>query len=96
MVDQTLLDILVCPETKQPLRPADDPLLERLNAAIREGTIVNRGGATVTEDVAEALVRLDERYLYPVRDGIPIMLIDEGEKWKDTDVDQLPVPPPDN
>ncbi len=31
---------------------------------------------------------------YPIRDGIPIMLIDEGEKWKDVAEEDLPVPPP--
>lgn len=33
-------------------------------------------------------------YKYPVIDGIPKMLIEEGAKWKDTEVDELPVPPP--
>jgi uncharacterized protein len=40
------------------------------------------------------LVCADSGYKYPIRDGIPIMLIDEGKKWKDTAVDALPVPPP--
>ncbi len=40
------------------------------------------------------LVSEDSGYKYPIRDGIPIMLIDEGKKWKDTDIDSLPVPPP--
>lgn len=31
---------------------------------------------------------------YPVRDDIPVMLIDEGDKWVNTPVDRLPVPPP--
>ena len=31
---------------------------------------------------------------YPIREGIPVMLIDEGKKWKDTPVEDLPVPPP--
>jgi uncharacterized protein YbaR (Trm112 family) len=31
---------------------------------------------------------------YPIRDGIPIMLIEEGEKWRDVDENNLPVPPP--
>jgi uncharacterized protein YbaR (Trm112 family) len=31
---------------------------------------------------------------YPIRDDIPVMLIDEGAKWVDVDVDDLPVPPP--
>lgn len=31
---------------------------------------------------------------YPVREDIPVMLIDEGDKWVDTAKDALPVPPP--
>lgn len=31
---------------------------------------------------------------YPIVDDIPVMLIDEGEKWIATDVSDLPVPPP--
>lgn len=78
MIDQSLLDILVCPETKQPLRVADSALLERLNASIGEGSVTNRGGETVSAGVQEALVREDGNVLYPVRDDIPIMLIDES------------------
>ncbi len=40
------------------------------------------------------LVCADTNMKYPIRDGIPVMLIEEGERWKDTPVDQLPVPPP--
>lgn len=40
------------------------------------------------------LVCADTQMKYPIRDGIPVMLIEEGEKWKNTPVDQLPVPPP--
>lgn len=83
MIDQSLLEILVCPETKQPLRVADTELLARLNASIAEGSVENRGGDVVSEPVEEALVREDGSYLYPVRDDIPIMLIDES----------IPLPP---
>lgn len=31
---------------------------------------------------------------YPIRDDIPVMLIDEGDKWVKTAVEDLPVPPP--
>ena len=78
MIDQSLLDILVCPETKQQLRPADSTLLERLNTSISEGSVTNRGGSPVTVGLDEALVREDGSVLYPVRDDIPIMLIDES------------------
>lgn len=40
------------------------------------------------------LVCADSGYKYPIRDGIPVMLVDEGERWKDTPVEDLPVPPP--
>lgn len=31
---------------------------------------------------------------YPIRNGIPIMLIEEGEKWRATAESDLPLPPP--
>ncbi len=31
---------------------------------------------------------------YPIKEGIPIMLVEEGEKWMNTKVEDLPVPPP--
>jgi len=40
------------------------------------------------------LVSDDSGYKYPIRDGIPVMLIEEGEKWKDVPEEELPVPPP--
>ena len=78
MVDPALLEILVCPETRQPVRPANEDLLGRLNEAIRAGGVTNRGGNTVEDSVDEGLVREDGKVLYPVREDIPIMLIDEA------------------
>lgn len=31
---------------------------------------------------------------YPISEDIPVMLIDEGDKWKEIEVKDLPVPPP--
>ena len=77
-VSSELLEILVCPETKQPVAPAPAALLERLNAEIRAGRLRNRGGDAVTREITEALVRQDGRALYVVDDGIPVMLIEES------------------
>ncbi len=32
---------------------------------------------------------------YPIRDDIPVMLIEEGDKWREIPVDELPVPVPE-
>ncbi|MCJ7723554.1 MAG: hypothetical protein MUP03_05440 [Anaerolineales bacterium] len=31
---------------------------------------------------------------YPILDDIPVMLIDEGDKWLNVAVGNLPIPPP--
>jgi len=31
---------------------------------------------------------------YPIQDDIPIMMVDEGEKWIETPAEDLPLPPP--
>jgi len=77
-VSPELLEILVCPETKQPVKLAPASVLERLNAEIRAGKLRNRGGDAVTKQISEALVREDGRALYVVDDGIPVMLVEES------------------
>jgi len=77
-VSPELLEILVCPETKRPVAPASSELLARLNESVRAGRVRTRGGRAVTEAIAEGLVREDGRVLYPVEDGIPVMLIEES------------------
>ncbi|MGI6208131.1 MAG: Trm112 family protein [Anaerolineae bacterium] len=34
----------------------------------------------------------DCRRKYPIKDDIPVMLVEEGEKWKDTEPAELPDP----
>ena len=77
-ISKVLLEILACPETKQPLTLAEASILTALNNRIRQGDLTNRGGGSVTEPIEGGLIREDHRYLYPIRDEIPIMLIDEA------------------
>jgi uncharacterized protein len=78
MLDSDLLEILVCPENKTPVKLAEDALVEKLNEAIAAGTLKNRAGELLTEKVDAGLLREDGAYLYVVRDDIPVMLIDEA------------------
>ena len=74
MIDQNLLEILVCPETKQPLRVADVGLLEKVNDLISAGSVTNRGGEPVTVQISGALIREDGDVLHPVRSDITLSL----------------------
>ncbi|MFP4499429.1 MAG: Trm112 family protein [Candidatus Hydrogenedentota bacterium] len=78
MVDPELLEILVCPENHSPVHVASDALVAQVNAAIEAGTLQNREGNPVETKIDGGLVRDDGAYLYPIRDDIPIMLIDEA------------------
>jgi uncharacterized protein YbaR (Trm112 family) len=77
-VSEELLEILVCPETKQPVKPAPEELIQRLAEDIRAGKVRNRGGEKVGEPLTEGLLREDGKVIYPVDDGIPVMLIEES------------------
>ena len=78
MVSPDLLQILRCPETHQKLAPAPADLVAKINAGIAGKTMHNRAGQLVTESIETGLVREDGKLLYPVRNNIPVMLIDEA------------------
>ncbi len=62
-IDPKLLEILVCPLTKGPLR---------------------------YDRAAQELISDEAGLAYPIRDGIPIMLIDEARKLDDLPAASLP------
>ncbi len=76
-MDSELLKVLCCPETHQTLRAANPALLGELNRRIAAGTLKNRGGVKVEERIESGLVRADGKYLFHIRDGIPVMLTEE-------------------
>ena len=73
-----LLAILCCPETKQEVTLIDGQTLDQLNAKIEKGELQNKAGNAVTDKLDGGLIRKDQRVVYPIRDNIPIMLIEEG------------------
>ena len=77
-MDRKLLDLLVCPATRQPLALLDKPGLEALNRAIAAGSVKRVDDTAQTEPVREALITRDRKTLYRIDDGIPVLLIEEG------------------
>jgi uncharacterized protein YbaR (Trm112 family) len=72
------LAMLRCPENRSSLAEADAALVQRLNAAVAAGALRNKGGEIVARSLEGGLVRADGAIVYPVFDGIPVLLIDEG------------------
>jgi uncharacterized protein YbaR (Trm112 family) len=77
-LDKDLLSILCCPDTKQEVRLADNTLIAKLNEAVISGQLNNRANRPVTEPLDGGLIRSDRKILYPIREDIPVMLIEEG------------------
>jgi uncharacterized protein YbaR (Trm112 family) len=66
-IDPKLLEILVCPLTKAPLR---------------------------YDRQAQELISEEAGLAYPIRDGIPIMLVDEARSLRDDDTATKRLPAP--
>ncbi len=64
-VDKELLEILCCPLTHQALRIADEAALVRATAK-------------ASRLISEGLIREDGKILYPISDGIPLLVPEEG------------------
>ena len=63
MIDPSFLEMLRCPATRQKLTVAPGELLEQVKSRLPEGA-------------EEALVREDGVVVYPMRGGIPILLVE--------------------
>ena len=77
-VDGKLLEILCCPVSRTPLTRLSSERLERLNRDIAAGAVRHVNNEPVTEPMDEALITEDDKVIYPVTDGIPVLLEDQG------------------
>jgi uncharacterized protein YbaR (Trm112 family) len=64
-VDDNLLQILCCPVTHQALRIADP-------------VVLTDASAKAFRLIAEGLIREDGKMLYPISNGIPLLVPEEG------------------
>ena len=77
-MDRKLLDLLVSPDTRQPLALLDSAGLDALNAAITAGKVVRADGNAQAQALREALVTRDRKQVFRIDDGIPVLLVEEA------------------
>jgi len=92
MTESDLLSMLRCPDDRSQLRLADNALIARINDAIRAGRLRNEAGRELDETIDGGLIRAHGDLLYPILDGIPVLLRDEAIEITNFTTPKLPLP----
>lgn len=77
-MDKKLLDILCCPISKQSLLPLSAARLQVLNEAIAQSRIRQQDGKVLDNQLKQALISSEQKWIYRIDDGIPVLLSDEA------------------
>ena len=77
-MDRKLLDILVCPTSRQPLALLEPAGLEALNRAIAAGGVKRGDDSPQAQPLRAALLTRDRKTVYRIDDGIPVLLAEEA------------------
>ncbi|WP_298580837.1 Trm112 family protein [uncultured Luteimonas sp.] len=77
-MDRKLLDLLVCPVSRQPLALLDPAGLAAINAAAADGALRRADDSAQSTPLREALVTHDRKLVYRIDDGIPVLLAEEA------------------
>lgn len=77
-MEKRLLAILRCPVTHKGLSILKKDKLDKVNAAIASGEVTTLDGNKVEDALAAALITDDGKRLYPITDGIPVLLESES------------------
>lgn len=78
MVAAKLIPLLRCPIDGTALELADESLVKRVNAAIEAGEARDRQDQKISERIDAGLVDAGGKRLYPVRHGIPTLVVDQA------------------
>lgn len=77
-IDAQILAIICCPDTHQDLTLINSSQLALLNSLKSESKLQHRNGELVNYDLSGGLLRNDQEVIYPIREGIPVLLSEEA------------------
>ena len=64
--------------SKRALKPLSRTRLAFVNDAMRAGNVQNVAGTVLNTIVADALISDDDKVIYRIDDGVPVLLPEEG------------------
>ena len=86
-VDGAFLSLLRCPRTGAELRIAEPEELAAINDSLVKGELENVAGRKLEQTMEGALVSACGRWLYPVHEGIPVLLVEEALELSRNQID---------
>jgi uncharacterized protein YbaR (Trm112 family) len=78
LISDKIIEILVCPESQQSLALAPDSVIQELNQKVALRLLHTVNKELVAEELSAGLIRKDGSVIYPIKQGIPVLLIEEG------------------
>ncbi|MEM6981073.1 MAG: Trm112 family protein [Planctomycetota bacterium] len=81
MITPDILPILRCPASGEQLILAEPSLVEEVNAAIGRGDVRDTLDQAVNEPIDGGLMIADGSRIYPIRNGIPTLIIEDALCW---------------
>jgi uncharacterized protein YbaR (Trm112 family) len=77
-LSESLLDVLCCPVSHEPLIPLTSGRLKKLNQAIESNEVLFVDHTPVDQPLKGALITRDGKVIYAIDGGIPVLLPDRG------------------
>ena len=78
MLTEEVLELLQCPLTGKNLSLASDQMILRVNEAIANGNARDRIEQKVSQKIDGGLVTDEGVWLYPIREEIPTLVVEEA------------------
>ena len=77
-LSESLLDVLCCPVSHEPLIPLTSARLKKLNQTIERNEVLFVDHTPVDQPLKGALITRDGKVIYAIDGGIPVLLPDRG------------------